>query len=229
MQRLLVVNSLRLMAYFSGCGLAIAGSMGTGLSPVNSLSGLYIGADIGLANLMNHSSHTSNPMSYQLGATGLIGGGMVGYNYPILSELSLAVEGFIDGTGLRSTINSSVYNYKTSQRYNAGVRLLPKYSFTNSTSFHWSFGYASGYFQIQDTGVFGLVNTTYNSNAFQTGPGLSTMVIDNLFLRFDALYNTYAQEKSFGLALPSSGDPFQFYNNQFSQFAGEFSLVYQFG
>lgn len=228
-KKYIFVNSLCLVTALFAYKLTFAGNMGGEFSPATRLSGLYVGADVGLANLMNHASHTSNPLSYQLGSTGIVGGGMIGYNYPLLSELSLAVEGFIDGTGLNTNVGRSVYSYQTHQRYNAGVRFLPKYLFTPSTAFHWSFGYANGYFRIQDTGVYGLINTTQNNNAFQTGPGLSTMVLDNLFFRFDALYNTYSPTKSLGLALPSSGDAFQYYNNQFSQFAGEFSLIYQFG
>lgn len=191
-------------------------------------NGFYLGADVGVANFMDKEAHIVNPESHKLGAPGAIGGGYVGYDYGINCITRIAIEGFVDATGLQTSIKHSSDSYRMNQRYNVGIRLLPTYLFTPCTMGHLVVGYANGQFQIKDNGVYGLINKTYHKNGFQLGAGFTTALPNNFFLRLDALYNSYRSNTDKGKGLPGASKPYQIYKNRFSQLAGELSLYYKF-
>jgi opacity protein-like surface antigen len=216
--------SIAFACFFSFTNLTLAAKMpivGTSLITQN---GFYIGADVGAADFMDKESHTVTPESHQLGSIGAVGGIFIGYDYGLNNKVRLAVEGFADATDLNTSLQHASNTYKMDQDYNLGLRLLPEYVFTPFTVGHVILGYANGRFHINDNGVYGLINTSYNQSGFQTGLGVTTALKNNIFIRLDALYDTYPSKTNQGVGLTS---PTQSYSNRFSQLAGEFSVIYK--
>ncbi len=211
--------------FFALSNIAFALAKGEMASSLITQNGFYVGGDMGAADFMDKESHSVNPESHQLGAVGAVGGGVIGYDYGINNNYRVAIEGFIDANNLNANIKHAPSTYKMSQQYNIGVRLLPEYVFTPYTVGHFIVGYANGRFTINDNGVYGFINTSYNQSGFQTGAGLTTVLIKNIFVRLDALYTSFPSSTKQGVGLST---PTQNYTNRFSQLAGEFAVIYKF-
>lgn len=188
-------------------------------------NGFYVAGDIGAADFMTKESHSVTPESHQLGSVGGVGGIFAGYDYGINCAIRLAVEGFADVTDLNTNLQHSPNTYEMRQYYNIGLRLLPEYVFTPFTVGHFIVGYTNGRFNINDNGVYGLVNSTYNLSGIQTGLGFTTALQNNIFIRLDGLYDSYPSHTSQGVGLST---PTQMYTNRFSQLGGELSVIYKF-
>lgn len=198
-------------------------------STVAVTNGIYVAGDIGFANMVDSERHVTYPLSHQLGNTGVIGGGYVGYDYGLKDKLRVSIEGFIDGSGINSRLLHTADNttYKQTVNYNAGIRLLPEYVFTPYTLGHVIFGYTNANFNIKDNGAYGYIDTGFNKSGFQTGLGFTTAVKGSVLLRMDALYSIYGRQTNFGTALTPT-DPPQKYMNRFALLGGEVSLIYKF-
>lgn len=189
-------------------------------------NGFYIAGDIGAADLMTKESHSVAPESHQLGSIGAVGGAFVGYDYGFNNRVRFAVEGFIEAANQSASISHGSNTYTMQQDYNLGVRVLPEYVFTPFTVGHIILGYVNGRFHINDNGVYGIINTAYHQSGFQAGAGFTTAVWNNILFRLDALYDAYPSNTSTGVGLTTAT---QGYTNRFSQFGGEFAVVYKFG
>jgi opacity protein-like surface antigen len=205
--------------------IALAGTMGNEYPDIIH-DGFYVAGAIGTAGLVDKESHDSSPETHQLGALGIIGGGYLGYDYGIGNSWILALEFFADATGLNSAITHEPFTYHQNQSYDLGVRVLPKYAFTPTTTGHVILGYTNGRFAISDNGVYGYINTNYNKSGFQTGLGFTTALNDSFSFRLDAIYDIYASQTDTGLGLTAG--TLQLYTNRFSTLAGELSLIYKF-
>ncbi len=190
-------------------------------------NGFYVGVDAGAANLMNKESHSGNPESHQLGAFGPVAGVYAGYDYGMTCQYRIAVEAFLDETWSQMQIEHAGNSYKMNQLYHFGARLLPEYVFTSTTFGHIILGYTNGRFNVKDNGVYGFINSSYNTNGFQTGIGFDTVLINNFFIRLDGLYDMYSSNTQYGTGLNGTGSA-QAYTNRFSQLAGELSIYYKF-
>ena len=201
----------------------LAGTMAT-LNYSPSQNQLYIGGDIGVANFLDKEKHTVNPESHQLGSMGILGGGFIGYDRVFTPKLRGAVEIFGDATGFNLEISHPPHALNINQRYMIGVRVLPEYVFTPQTTSHIILGYVNGKFNINDDGTYGLINTGYHQNGFQTGAGFTQMLNDHFFIRLNGIYNIFAQQNSLGTTSSALN---QTYSETFSSFIGEISLIYQ--
>ncbi len=217
-------STVLISAFLLTSSLANAGSMGN--EQFFNHNGFYVAGEIGAAGLVDKESHSASPESHQLGALGIIGGGYIGYDYFINNKYDLALEFFADATGLNAAIAHEPSTYQRNQSYDIGVRALPGYAFTPSTSGHVILGYTNAAFNISDNGDYGYINTSYNVNGFQTGLGLTTLLKDNFSLRLDAIYDIYASKTKAGAGLTAG--TIQLYTNVFSTLAGELSLIYKF-
>src|SRR3990167_2261668 len=189
-------------------------------------NGFYLGVDAGAANLMDKESHSVASESHQLAAAGPVFGAYLGYDYGITNTFRLALEAFLDATLMQTSIQHAPNTYNMNQLYNMGIRLLPAYVFTAETTGHFIVGYTNGRFKIKDNGVYGMVNSTYNTCGLQFGFGADTALINNFFVRLDALYDIYNSDTKTGTGLAPAAS--QFYTNRFSQLAGELSVYYKF-
>jgi hypothetical protein len=194
-------------------------------SSLMTTNGFYVAGAVGAANLMTKESHSVAPESHQLGSLGPVGDIFVGYDYGFNNQVRLAAEGFVEAANQSASISHGANTYKMEQDYNLGVRLLPEYVFTPFTVGHVILGYVNGRFHINDNGVYGVINTTYHQGGFQTGAGFATAIQKNIFIRLDALYDTYPSSTHTGIGLTT---PTQSYTNRFSQLAGELALIYKF-
>lgn len=189
----------------------------------------YVGGVLGIAGLADKES-TNNPFHdmHYLGASGVIGGALVGYNFQLQQQWQLGLEGFINGISINIADNQNYApqtSYTVNMRYNFGIRALPAYEFTPQTSGHIVLGYTNASFKINDNGNYGTIYRTYAKNGFQTGVGMETFLMPQLMLRSDVLYSLYASQNSNGLttALPQTT---QVYRNHFSSLEAELSIVY---
>ncbi len=181
-----------LMTLLFGVQHVYAGTMGPIEPPYN---GIYIGADIGVSNLID-STNTSYPITaHHLSATGIVGGGLIGYDYSINNLFKVGIEGFGNANGLNASNLQSyapISAYRVSAKYNTGVRLLPGYNFGHNTIGHVILGYTNAQFSANDNGNYGYINQEFNQSGFQCGLGMKTVLIKNLSIRADALYSTLA-------------------------------------
>ena len=86
---------------FFGSQVCLAGTMGE-VTPTASYDGLYLGADIGVSDFMVRDFTYIPPDIHTLGSLGIVGGGLVGYDYTIYNHVKLGLEGFINATGLNA-------------------------------------------------------------------------------------------------------------------------------
>lgn len=216
------------MAWLFFCAnAAFSGSMGaTDMS--TPYDGLYVGANIGVSNLLDNASWLINPEDHDLGSVGIVGGGFIGYDYSVTDGIKIGIEGFGNAVGLNTSIQHyfTGTSYSVDSRYNAGIRILPGYQFTPDTVWHVILGYSNAQFEIKDN-LYGYLNKTYNKSGFQSGLGLTSTIMGGLSVRLDAMYTKYAGQSSTGLSNVSSS-PFQYYTNDFSTLEGDLSLVYKF-
>ncbi len=207
-----------------------AGVMGgDGLSGFNPYDGFYIGADIGVSNLLDKESTLILPAQYRLGQVGLVGGGFIGYDFSLSDRIKFGVEGFGNANNLNLSAQQYSLNseFTVSTKYNAGIRVLPGIEFNPGSVFHVVVGYSNTTFDIKDNGAFGYMDTSVNKNGFQTGIGLTSPIIQNLVLRFDGLYTTYMSQSNRGVTI-SNPNQYQYYTNDFSTLEGDLSLLYKF-
>lgn len=204
-----------------------AGTMGADQMS-NPYDGLYLGANVGVANLLDDASWLINPEDHDLGTIGIIGGGFIGYDYSITDQVKIGLELFANANGLNTSIRHYITEtaYTVHSRYNGGLRLLPGYQCSPDTVLHLILGYSNAQFEIKDN-LYGYLDKTYNKSGFQSGLGLTSSLIGGLSIRLDALYTTYAGQSSTGLSLVN-GSLYQYYTNDFSTLEGDLSLVYKF-
>lgn len=212
-------------AFLLTSSLSSAGTMGNEDARIIQ-NGFYVAGEIGVANLGDKESHSLPSETHQLGAFGVIGGGYLGYEYAINDHCGLGLEFFADATGLNAAITHDPSTYQLNQSYDIGVRFVPEYAFTPATAGHIILGYTNGKFNISDNGVYGYIDTSYNTSGFQTGLGYTTRLHNNISLRLDLIYDIYASETSSGTGLIAGTT--QLYTNTFSTLAGELSLIYKF-
>ncbi len=219
-----------ILSYHNG----FAGTMGSTTN--NLFHGFYVGGSIGVSDLQDRAAHSIAPELHHVGGIGITGGGIIGYDFNILEHFNLGVEGFGNATGLNSDIlhydqatgvqdTSETFN----NRYNAGVRVLPGYQYNPTTEGHLIFGFSNASFKNNDNGTYGYLNSSFNSNGFQTGMGWKSSVMNpQSLLRLDVLYTRYSGQNSIGTGLAGSGSAFQYYTDTFSTLEADLSLIYKF-
>lgn len=199
----------------------------------------YLGGDIGISNLVNKQSTVDTVVdTHHMGATGLVGGGLVGYDFSVRERFKLGLEWFMNATALNAS-NYQYYpnengvspDYNTHMKYNVGFRGLPGYAFTPNTVGYLVFGYSYGKFNIQDNGDYGFVSTNINESGFQCGAGIKTPLWNNVYIRTDVLYTTYAPSRVSGVSVNEQGNPGTsslIYMNSFSTLEADVTFMYKF-
>ncbi|NBX84872.1 MAG: hypothetical protein EBQ95_04590 [Gammaproteobacteria bacterium] len=199
----------------------------------------YIGGDIGIANLVDKESTGYPNIAYHhLGATGLVGGGLVGYDFSILERFNLGLEWFMNATALNDSAyqfypkpNGVSPTYNAHMQYNLGFRGLPGYAFNSTTIGYIVLGYAYGKFNIQDNGDYGFVSSNITESGFQSGAGIKTQIWNNFYIRTDILYTTYTPSNVNGIATNNQGNPGTLsinYSNSFSTLEADVTFMYKF-
>ncbi len=189
----------------------------------------YIGADVGIASLVDNESTNTPQDSHRLSATGAVGGGFIGYDFTLREQLKLGLEGFINATDLNLSDNQNyapTSSYKVSMSYSAGFRLIPGYELTPDTIGELILGYAYGKFNVSDNGNYGIINTHFSKSGFQYGLGLKTFIYKNFSVRADVLYTTYSSQTSDGVTTSTPAST-QVYKNNLSTLEGNLALIYK--
>lgn len=205
-----------------------AGTMGV----IEYYDGFYLGGSLGIANLMDKESTlyaTDAWDRHQFATTGISGGGILGYDFSIIPQVKLGIEGFINGTDLNIAARQyydTQASYRVNMNYNTGIRILPGLELAPGTLAHVILGYAYGKLNIKDNGDYGYINTGISANGFQAGLGFQLpCYFSGLSIRGDLIYTTYGSRTSLGLS--PSLTPQNYYNN-FSTMEGNLALVYKF-
>ena len=100
---------------------------------------VYIGADIGVANLVDAQSTTYPTTGHHMSSTGIVGGGLVGVDFSVGRFFKIGLEGFGNANGLQASNlkkHPPYGEYRVRAKYNAGVRILPGYHLSNNTIGH---------------------------------------------------------------------------------------------
>lgn len=223
------INSKLLSVLLLSSQVCFSGTMG----PTNSekpYDGFYIGADLGVSDFMLRNHTTATPDTHTLGSLGVVGGGLIGYDYSLRTSIKLGLEGFMNATGLNVAANQN-YNGNPSFRghlkYNVGFRLLPGYEISPGTISYALIGYSNGRFNIRDNGDYGFISDSFNRSGIQGGLGLKTILYKNLSIRGDLLYSYYDSQTNYGLT-NTSPQLVQTYQSRLSTFEGDLTLVYKF-
>lgn len=205
---------------------AYGGSMGFDFNPYD---GIYIGADIGVSVLNVQASTYFPSSSIDLAHTGIVGGGLIGYDFNVGQRFKIGVEFLANGTGLSAS--SRRLNERTSftaqQSYYLAPRVLPGFLFYDKVVGHLILGYTNGHFTIKDSAQHGFLNKTANQSGFQAGLGMKTELIQNFTLRADAVYSIYQTLSATG-GSNTNFYAYQKYNNELSSIEGNLILIYKF-
>lgn len=214
---------------FIALALLSASAFASGLDTRRPYTHFYAGGTVGIASLADKES-TNTPIHdiHYLGASGALGGLLVGYDVNPCNLWKVKLEGFINTTSLNLSDNQNyapVTSYKVNMRYNAGVRILPGYELTPRTEGHLILGYSYGKFNISDNGNYGIINQDFSSNGFQAGVGLGALLLESVSIRTDVLYTIYSSQTSSGVttASPSAS---QVYQNKLSTLEGDLTLIF---
>lgn len=227
-------NFIRVLSLCCYLPIVSAGSMGNDGSNYSIYDGFYIGADIGGAGLINHINVTHPYTLTPPGNIGLVGGGLVGYDYTVYDRFKLGLEAFLNANGMQAEVsNYPDYRYRPyfgtyhmHAKYNMGFRALPAFELTPGTQGHVIFGYSSARMTMKDNGTLGYLNVGSNFNGFQTGVGLSTLVAPNLSVRLDALYTGYNEQTFKGHDL--SYTIVNYYRMSYTAMEGDLTVSYKF-
>ena len=222
------VNKNLVLALALSTQSVCAGTMGAESVPYD---GLYVGGNIGISNIANSTSTTYPLAAHHMSSSGLIGGGLVGYDYSVNEKIKFGLEGFGNATGVNTSalqLYAPSASYRVGQGYNAGFRVLPGYQLpSGETVAHLLLGYTNAGFNVKDNGDYGYINKNLNQSGFQAGLGMKTRFTKNLSIRADALYSIYANASNTGI---SNLAPYgaQIYNNNLSTLEGDLTLLYKF-
>ena len=228
-----------------------AGAMGAGEKQADPYNGVYVGADIGLVALFQGVSVSLNETApgpfigsstTPLGHFGIIGGGIIGYDYSLPQKIKLGIEGYVNGINvtipqsLQSTVPSDSGSTTTQQNYAWGVRALPGYELSPGVVAHLILGYSNAQFFINSpppaTGLSVLqpiVNESFTCNGFQSGIGLTSIVYRNFSLRIDGLFTTYGAHSSPSYAFNNGALVYTgTFKSVLNTFEGDLTLSYKF-
>jgi opacity protein-like surface antigen len=203
--------------------------MGT-IEPPKPYDGFYFGVSFGVSDLMLRESTTISDSVLNLSSTGVVGGGLVGYDYTLYNRFKLGLEGFVYGKGLNVSADRKYGtnpSYRAKSPYNAGFRILPGYELAPKTVGYALIGYSNGHFSISDNGFNGFIDEKFNKSGVQSGLGLKAAISKCFSLRGEVLYTAYSSQTSNGLSstIPQVS---QIYRNRFSTLEGDLTLVYKF-
>ena len=204
---------------------AFCGTMGD----YNSYDGIYVGANIGVAVLNNSASTNFPSTSHDFASTGILGGGLIGYDFSVFDRFKLGVEFLANASALntasrRYTDNTS---FTTNQNYNLAPRVLPGFLFYDKIVGHLILGYTNANVTVSDNGIHGFLNKSSHLSGFQTGLGMKVDLIQNFTLRADALYSVYQNLSASG-GTNNNLYSLQQYNNNISTLEGNLILIYKF-
>ena len=200
---------------------------------------IYIGGNIGATNLSDKES-TPEPAAglHHLGATGLFGGGLVGYDLFQHESIKVSLEGFMNARSLNASSNQYYTNqngisptYHVGMKYDLGFRALPTYMLNSKNSLFIALGYANAKFNIEDNGNYGFISTDTYKSGFQYGGGIQTEYWQHIALRLNLLHTFYSNSRVMGLNVNSEGNPATTslnYTNKFATLDASLSILYQF-
>jgi opacity protein-like surface antigen len=211
---------------FSSCIFANAINL-----PTYSYDGFYLGANISAASLLDNEK-TDNPIQdlHDQSALGVIGGGLLGYDFTINNRLKWGTEAFFNGANITFSDNQNyapVSSYTVKMDYNVGIRFFPGYEFIPGTVGHLIVGYSYAKFKIKDDGDYGIVDAQFNKSGVQYGLGMTTSFTRNVLIRLDILYTDYFSETSDGITTTTPITT-QLYHNDLATLEGNLALIYKF-
>jgi len=204
-----------------------AGSVGS-MSDYPLENYFYLGGNVGIAGLLDKDSEVYFPATHHQSAAGVLGGGLLGFEYAWNEWFRLSIEGFGNAANLSAaaTQNHGAHaQYTTTMSYDAGVRVLPGMMLTSNTQGYVILGYASGHFTAHDNGLYGYVSDSFSLNGIQSGIGMKATIYQALTLRLDLLYTYYGSQNSYGYT--AIGRP-QLYENTLATLETNLALVYNF-
>jgi len=162
----------------------------------------YLGGQGGITFSKTAEKTISPTEQHNLGGYGFVGGGFVGYNFDFGCErFDFGVEGFIVGNTTKNHIFHRQNDAKVTIRsnYDWGFRALPGYQLYQCVEAHLIAGYVRGNFRIKDTGTYGTISKTFNSDGYQVGCGLTVDISNCMAFRFDTVFNGYCLQNNRGL------------------------------
>jgi opacity protein-like surface antigen len=205
---------------------AFCGMMGASYNPYD---GLYVGLDVGIANTHNVAATNFPSSSLDLASTGIVGGGLIGYDFSVLERFKIGVEFLVNATGINASSRRYFDNisFTTQERYYLAPRVLPGFLFYDKVVGHLILGYTNANITIKDNGTYGFLNKSSSLSGFQAGLGMKVDLIQNFTLRADAVYSIY-QTLSANGATNNVLYSYQKYTNNLSTLEGNLILIYKF-
>ena len=205
---------------------AFGGTMGP---DYNAYDGVYVGVDVGVAVLNDAVSTNFPSTSIQLAHTGVVGGGLIGYDFSVGQRFKVGVEFLANAAGLSASSRRFAENtsYSVGESYYLAPRVLPGFLFYDKVVGHLILGYTNASVNFKDNGQTGFINKTANQSGFQAGLGMKVELIQNFTLRADAVYSIYQTLSGTGSS-NTNLYAYQKYSNQFSSIEGNLIFIYKF-
>lgn len=194
---------------------------------VNKKKSLYIGLSSGVASFMATERHSYEPEVQQFGSLDWFGGGLLGLSYNYANNLSCGFEGFVNYNKffLSSVHSQNNTIFKITSTIHYGLRILPSYQFSKTTSGHLILGVLASNFIISDNGLVGFIDKTTEKGAIQGGLGWSVEMAQHFSLRLDMTYSYFSPFSYYAKGIPSA-PPVQLYRAQINSLNSMLTLVF---
>ena len=199
----------------------------------------YIGGGVGASSNNDEQKTTTQgqaPITHDLGATGVSGSVLGGYEFDFNNKFNLGLEPFFTIAPQKITLgqdppSETLPDRKAeySLRYAYGIRALPGYKIQPNVTGYAIVGVVRGSFSLKDSGAYSCTSTRYDAFGYELGLGSSIALLKNLDARLDFTYTQYARHTTDGISTYGSlaGNPMS-YRDSPSSFSAMFVLVYKF-
>lgn len=192
----------------------------------NEKKSLYIGLSSGIASFTATEKHAFEPEVQQFGNLNWLGGGLLGLTYKYNNKISCGLETFINSNKFfLSSVhsqNNTVFNITSTYHY--GLRMLPSYQFSKTTSGHMILGILASNFNINDNGLVGYIKKTTEKGGIQGGLGWKTEVAPHFIIRLDMTYSYFSPFSYYAKGIPKA-PPIQLYRAQVNSLNSMVSLI----
>ncbi len=177
---------------------SIANAAGTGQPPATSWTGLYVGGYIGAGAMVNNIEIPGLGAGNfnGIGGEGILGGGMVGFNYQIAPKFVVGLQGDFGFNDLDTELNIPGVPLTASAgpAYTLSVSGRAGWLATQDTMLYVLGGYSLAKFKAKISLGGGSFSAKQNYDGLHVGGGIETKIAPNLTARLEYRYTQYSGE-----------------------------------
>lgn len=191
--------ALAALALYSGVNGTAQAAEITPPEPAYSWTGVYIGGYVGAgASVARAEAGLEVPEEFGfdadfkgIGGEGLLGGGLVGFNWQVSESFVLGVQGDIGWTNIDAKLELGPFEAKAGPDFIANASLRAGYLVTPETLFYLIGGYSYAEYKLD---LDGGNDFDQNYDGLHIGTGMETRLTDRLTARIEYRYTKFGGE-----------------------------------